>query len=117
MLRILDDEGIDLSGGQRQKLFLARALYKKTSKILILDEPTAALDPLAERQLYEQYSEMTKGKTSIFVSHRLASTKFCDSIALLHDGKIVEYGSHEALLLKKGMYQKIYEIQAKNYKE
>ena len=117
MLRILDDDGVDLSGGQRQKLFLARALYKKKSEILILDEPTAALDPLEERQLYEQYGSMAKGKTSIFVSHRLSSTKFCDCIALLHNGKILEYGSHGELLLKKGLYHQIYEIQAKHYKE
>ncbi len=117
MLRILDDEGVDLSGGERQKLFLARALYRSESKILILDEPTAALDSLAERQLYEQYGNMTKGKTSIFVSHRLASTKFCDHIALLHNGSILEYGTHEELLSGNGMYQTIYEIQAKYYRE
>lgn len=117
MLRILDDDGVDLSGGQKQKLFLARALYRTESRILILDEPTAALDPLAERQMYEQYGAMTKQKTSIFVSHRLASTKFCDKIAFLWDGTIREFGSHEELLQKKGMYRELYEIQAKHYRE
>ena len=117
MLRILDDDGVDLSGGQKQKLFLARALYRTESRILILDEPTAALDPLAERQMYEQYGAMTKQKTSIFVSHRLASTKFCDKIAFLWDGTIREFGSHEELLQKKGMHRELYEIQAKHYRE
>lgn len=117
LLRILDDDGVELSGGQKQKLFLARALYRKESRVLILDEPTAALDPLAERQMYEQYGAMASGKTSIFVSHRLASTKFCDRIALLHQGRILEYGSHEELLQKNGVYRELYEIQAKHYRE
>ncbi len=117
LLRILDDEGADLSGGQRQRLFLARALYQSDSRILVLDEPTAALDPLAERQLYEEYGQMTRGKTSLFVSHRLASTRFCDHIALLQDGSIREYGTHEELMDRDGLYRELYEIQARHYRE
>ncbi|MEA4812023.1 MAG: ABC transporter ATP-binding protein [Anaerolineaceae bacterium] len=117
LLRLLDDEGRDLSGGERQKLFLARALYKKNSRFLILDEPSASLDPLAERALYEHYGKMTEGKTSLFVSHRLASTRFCDHIALLEDGKIQEYGTHDSLIALGGTYANLFEIQAKNYRE
>ena len=117
LLRVLDDDGADLSGGQRQRLFLARALYRDSSRFLILDEPTAALDPLAERQLYEKYGVMTEHRTSVFVSHRLASTKFCDHIALLEDGVIKEYGTHLQLLERGGSYQELYEIQAKFYRQ
>ena len=116
LLRILDDEGLDISGGQRQKLYLARALYKE-SKLLILDEPTAALDPLAEAQLYEQYNMLSKGKTSIYISHRLASTKFCDRIAYLKDGKIAELGTHEELMSLEADYKALFDIQAKYYKK
>lgn len=116
LLRILDDDGVDLSGGQRQKLFLSRALYKDTSRILLLDEPTAALDALAEQELYQHYRELTEGQTSIFVSHRLASTQFCDRVAFLSDGRIAELGSHEELYVKGGLYRDIFEIQAKNYR-
>lgn len=116
LLRILDDEGVDLSGGQRQKLFLSRALYKDTSRILLLDEPTAALDALAEQELYQHYHELTEGQTSVFVSHRLASTQFCDRVAFLSDGKIAELGSHEELFARGGLYHDMYEIQAKNYR-
>lgn len=90
LLKILDDEGVELSGGQTQKLYLLRALYKENSKLLILDEPTAALDPLAESELYKDYKLLTEGKTSIFISHRLASTQFCDRIIYLKYGKIIE---------------------------
>lgn len=115
LLRILDDDGLDISGGQRQKLYLTRALYK-TSKFLMLDEPTAALDPLAEAQLYEQYNVLSKGKTSIYISHRLASTKFCDRVAYLKDGKISELGTHDELMNLKGDYKDLFDIQVKYYK-
>lgn len=117
LLRILDDEGTDLSGGQKQKLYLARALYKTESKILLLDEPTAALDSLAERALYEQYGEIANTKTSLFVSHRLASTQFCDHIAFLRNGSIQEYGTHQELIAKQCLYYELFEIQAKNYRD
>ncbi len=116
LLRTLDDEGVDLSGGQRQQLFLARALYKQDARVLILDEPTAALDALAERALYESYAALCQGKSSLFVSHRLASTAFCDRVLLMEDGRIVEEGSHQQLLQLGGRYAQLYNIQAKNYR-
>lgn len=117
LLRILDDEGVELSGGEKQKLFLARALYKSDSRFLILDEPTAALDALAEKELYERFGGFTEGKTSLFVSHRLASTRFCDRIVFLKKGKIVEMGSHNELIGLQGEYQQLFEVQAKNYRQ
>ncbi|NLY46592.1 MAG: ABC transporter ATP-binding protein [Tissierella sp.] len=116
LLRILDDEGLDISGGQRQKLYLARALYKN-NRFLMLDEPTAALDPLAEASLYEQYDSLSKEKTSLYISHRLASTKFCDRVAYLKDGRIVELGTHDELMDLNGEYKELFHIQAKYYRE
>lgn len=116
LLRILDDDGLDISGGQRQKLYLARALYKD-NKFLMLDEPTAALDPLAEAALYEQYHLLTKEKTSLYISHRLSSTKFCDRVAYLKNGKITELGTHDELMNLNGDYKELFQIQAKYYKE
>ena len=117
LMRVLDDRGVDLSGGQKQSLFLARALYKNAGALLILDEPTAALDSLAERALYERYGAMAQGKSSIFVSHRLASTRFCDTVLFLKDGAILEEGSHEALIARGGEYAALFDIQAKYYRE
>ncbi|MCR5205921.1 MAG: ABC transporter ATP-binding protein/permease [Lachnospiraceae bacterium] len=110
------DDGISLSGGEQQKLLLARALYRN-SPVVVLDEPTAALDPISENRLYETYNEMTKGKTTIFISHRLASTRFCNRIILIEDGRILEEGTHEELLGKKGRYYELYETQAKYYRD
>ncbi|EEP29342.1 ABC transporter ATP-binding protein [Shuttleworthella satelles] len=110
------DDGIDLSGGEKQKLLLARALYKN-SPIVILDEPTAALDPIAERNMYEIYNEVMRDKTTLFISHRLASTRFCDRIILLENGKIIEEGNHDELLNKHGRYYDLFETQAKYYRE
>ena len=117
LLRILDDEGVDLSGGQKQKLYLARSIEKNSSKLLILDEPTAQLDALAERELYTLYNDLTKNKSSIFISHRLASTKFCNRIVYLKDGEIKSTGSHEELMKNDSDYKDLYNLQAKNYKE
>lgn len=117
LLRTLDEEGVDLSGGQKQRIFLSRALNKKTSKILILDEPTAQLDALAERELYMLYDDLSDHLSSIFISHRLASTKFCDRVIFLKDGKIIGNDSHENLIKTNEEYKDLYEIQAKNYKE
>ena len=114
MTRKVKDEGIIFSGGQNQKLFLARALYKD-APILILDEPTAALDPIAESEIYESYHELTEGKSSVFISHRLASTRFCDKIVLLDSGKILESGTHDELITLGGEYAKMYEIQSHYY--
>ena len=109
-------DGILLSGGQTQRLMLARALYKG-GPILVLDEPTAALDPIAESDIYQKYSAMSGGKTSIFISHRLASTRFCDRILYLADGTIAEEGTHEELLKMGGAYAELYEIQSRYYQE
>lgn len=116
LMKGIYDDGVDLSGGEMQKLVLARAIYKNGS-ILILDEPTAALDPIAENNLYLQYRELTHGKTSIYISHRFASTRFCDRILLLGDGVIQESGTHDELMEQNGQYAYMFEVQAKYYKE
>jgi ATP-binding cassette subfamily B protein len=110
------DEGVELSGGEMQKLLLARALYR-TAPVIILDEPTAALDPISESKLYETYNQIMKDRTAVFISHRLASTRFCDRIVLIENGSIVEEGSHEELLLQGGRYRELYDTQAKYYRE
>ena len=109
-------DGVMLSGGQTQRLMLARALYKD-GPILLLDEPTAALDRIAENDIYQKYSEMTAGKTSVFISHRLASTRFCDRIIFVADGGIAEEGTHEELLARHGAYAKLFEVQSRYYRE
>ncbi len=109
-------DAADFSGGEKQKLLLSKAMYKD-APILVLDEPTAALDPIAENELYLKYNELTKGKLSFFISHRLSSTRFCDRILFLSDGKIAEEGTHEELMAKKGKYYKMYQIQSYYYKE
>lgn len=116
LLKILDGEGVELSGGENQKLALARALYKN-GKIVILDEPTSALDAVAEYNIYKGFDELIGDKTAIYISHRLASTKFCDVIAFFENGEIVEYGTHEELLKKNGKYSDMFNIQAQYYKE
>lgn len=113
---VFDDNGIELSGGETQKLMLARCIYKN-APFLILDEPTSALDPLAESAMYEEYNQLTENKTSLFISHRLASTRFCDRILFLKNGQIAEEGTHEELLAKQGEYARIYEIQSHYYTE
>lgn len=114
--RLLHDDGTELSGGETQRLMLARALYKD-APILVLDEPTAALDPIAENDIYLKYNEMTKGRTSLYISHRLASTQFCDRILFLADGNIAEEGTHLTLLEADGGYASLFEVQSKYYKE
>lgn len=115
LFKIFDDEGIELSGGEKQKLALARALYKN-GDVVILDEPTASLDPIAESKIYENFNEMTKNKTSIYISHRLSSTKFCDNIIFLKNGEIVEYGNHDELMNRKGEYAELFRVQSQYYK-
>lgn len=109
------DDGVELSGGEVQKLLLARALYK-SAPILLLDEPTAALDPIAESSLYENYNQISKGKTTVFISHRLASTSFCSRIILIENGEICEEGTHDHLLKQNGKYHHLFEMQAKYYR-
>ena len=114
--RTVFEDGAELSGGEMQKLMLARALYKK-APFIILDEPTAALDPIAEADLYGKYNEMTRDRTSVYISHRLASTRFCDRIFLISDHRIAEEGTHEELLRLAGKYAQLFEIQSKYYRE
>lgn len=114
--RMICENAIDLFGGERQKLWMARAFYKK-ALLLILDEPTAALDPLSEREIYEKYQDMSMGKTSLFISHRLSSTSFCDRIFFLEKGRITEKGSHQSLLKKGGAYAHLFEIQSQYYQK
>lgn len=112
----IEKEGIELSGGEKQRLMLARAIYKEGS-LLILDEPTAALDPIAESELYKEYNKIAKNKTAIFISHRLATTKFCNRIILMEEGKIYAIGSHSDLMEKSEIYKEMYVNQSKRYKE
>ena len=114
--RTIYDEGIEFSGGETQKLLLARSIYK-SAPILLLDEPTAALDPIAESELYQKYNQISEGKTAVFISHRLASANFCDRIILIENGAICEEGTHRELLAKKGKYYNLFEVQAKYYRK
>lgn len=116
LLKSIYEDATDFSGGEKQKLVLARALYKGGS-VIILDEPTAALDPIAENEIYQKYNELTQGATSIFISHRLSSTRFCDRILYLEKGEITEEGNHDELMEKNGQYAKIFEMQSRYYKE
>jgi len=116
LVRSVHSNAIELSGGEKQKLAMARALYKD-APVLILDEPTAALDPLAENEVYRKYAELTEGKTSVFISHRLASTRFCDRILLLDGNKIAEQGTHDELMALDGIYADMFNIQASYYKD
>lgn len=110
------EDAVELSGGELQRLMMARLLYKD-SPVMVLDEPTAALDAIAESDIYQKYQELTRGKSSVFISHRLASTRFCDRIILLEEGKIAEEGTHEELLARGETYARLFEIQSKYYRE
>lgn len=111
----IDAEGVEISGGEAQKLALARALYKNTP-FIILDEPTAALDPISEYEVYSKFNEIAGTKTSIYISHRLASCRFCDKIAVFHEGEIIQIGSHEELLAdRRGKYYELWNAQAQYY--
>ena len=117
MTKNIHEDGTLFSGGENQKLAIARALYKEDAKALIMDEPTASLDALAEEKIYRQIENISSDKTLLFISHRLASTRFCDKILLLDDGKIKEFGSHHELLKQNGLYKEMYESQKKYYEE
>lgn len=116
LLKIIEDDGIDLSGGEKQKLALARALYKN-APVIVLDEPTAALDALAEYNLYKSFDKIIGDKSAVYISHRLSSTRFCDNIAMFKSGEMVEYGTHDELLARNGAYAEMFEIQAQYYKD
>ncbi|MDE6054409.1 MAG: ABC transporter ATP-binding protein/permease, partial [Lachnospiraceae bacterium] len=109
-------DGITLSGGEMQKLLLARALYRNAA-LVTLDEPTAALDALAETEIYEKYKKLLRGKSVLFISHRLASTRFCDRIILLSGGRIIEQGTHEELMQAQGAYYEMFQVQSKYYND
>lgn len=110
----IDENGVEISGGEAQKLALARALYKD-APIVVLDEPTAALDPLAENDMYSRFNSFVKGRTAIYISHRLSSCVFCDKIAVFQNSQLVEYGTHKSLLDKQGEYFELWNSQAKYY--
>jgi ABC-type multidrug transport system, ATPase and permease components len=110
------EDGIELSGGETQRLMLARALYKD-APVIILDEPTAALDPIAESELYNKYNDLTGGRSSVYISHRLASTRFCDRIILIDKNIIAEEGTHESLIQQGGKYAELFEIQSRYYRD
>lgn len=114
LYRIFDEDGVEFSGGEMQRLAIARAFYKD-APILILDEPTSALDPKAEYEIYDSFQEMARGKTAVYISHRLSGTKFSDKIAVFDKGKIAEYGTHESLMEEKGLYAELYSLQAGLY--
>ena len=116
LLKVAAEDGIDLSGGEKQKLALARALYKG-APVVVLDEPTAALDALAEKQLYERFDRLIGKKSAVYISHRLASTRFCDRIAMFIDGRMAEYGTHDELMARGGEYARLFEVQAQYYRE
>ena len=116
LFRYFDENGIEPSGGEQQKMAIARALAKN-SPVLILDEPTAALDPIAEYEIYRQFNSLVGNKTAFYISHRLSSCRFCDHIAVFSDGKIAEYGTHNELVNKEqGIYAKMFEAQAEYYR-
>lgn len=116
MVKDVYKDAVDFSGGEKQKLLLAKAIYKN-APVLILDEPTAALDPIAENKLYLKYNEMTDNKISFFISHRLSSTRFCDKIIFIKDGTIAESGTHDELMALKSAYYRMYQIQSYYYKK
>ena len=115
LVRYISEDGMEFSGGETQKLLLARALYKN-APVIILDEPTAALDPIAENQIYQSYNELIHGRTAIFISHRLSSTRFCDRIILISDKGIAEAGTHDELMALNGKYAEMFRVQSQYYK-
>ncbi|MDR2102819.1 MAG: ABC transporter ATP-binding protein/permease [Treponema sp.] len=114
LYKLYEEDGVELSGGESQKLAIARALYKD-APVIILDEPTAALDPRSEYEIYTRFFGMVKDKSSVFITHRLSSTRFCDRIIVLRKGEIVETGSHKDLLARKGYYTELFTMQAQFY--
>lgn len=114
ILKVIHDDGVDLSGGEKQKLALARALYKN-APVVVLDEPTAALDAIAESRLYNDFDKLIGGRTAVYISHRLSSTQFCKNVAMFKDGEMCEYGTHESLMERNGAYAEMFRLQAQYY--
>jgi ATP-binding cassette subfamily B protein len=113
----LSEDGVDVSGGEAQKIAIARALYKD-APFIILDEPTAALDPIAEAEIYSKFDEIVGDKTAIYISHRLSSCKFCDEIAVFHEGAVIQQGTHASLVAdENGKYYALWHAQAQYYTE
>lgn len=116
LVKSVFENATEFSGGQTQKLALAKALYKD-APVLLLDEPTASLDPIAEQEMYLNYAEFLKGKSSVFISHRLASTRFCDRIIMIENGSIIEEGTHSELMELNGKYAELFNIQSSYYND
>lgn len=117
LLKIIHEDGAILSGGENQKLMIARALYRPNTRMMVMDEPTAALDALAEQAIYQQFDSLLKGRTALFISHRLASTLFCDRVLLLDGGCIAQHGTHEELINQPGLYRQLFTTQGKYYQQ
>lgn len=117
LLKVMQEDGVILSGGENQKLMIARALYRQNTRIMVMDEPTAALDALAEQAIYQQFDALLQGRTALFISHRLASAHFCDRILLLDGGHIAQHGTHEELMAQEGLYRHLFTTQGKYYQE
>ena len=117
MLKVIEEDGVVLSGGENQKLAIARALYREGARMMIMDEPTAALDALAEERIYREFDAILSGKTALFISHRLASTRFCDRIILLNGGRIAQQGTHDELMEEEGLYRTMFLTQGKYYQD
>jgi ABC-type multidrug transport system fused ATPase/permease subunit len=118
LLKVIDPSGTEFSGGEKQKLSIARALYKENTSLIILDEPTASLDAIAEKEIYDNFKNLINNRTALIISHRLASTKFCDNIVMFENGEILEYGTHEFLMNKEnGTYRSMFVTQGKYYQE
>ena len=109
-----NDDGVEISGGEAQKLAIARALYRN-APVVIMDEPTAALDPASELEIYSRFDEMTSQKTAIYISHRMSSCRFCENILVFDNGNITEMGSHEKLVAESGLYKSLWDAQAQYY--
>lgn len=116
LIREVNEEAVDISGGEKQKVLFARALYKN-APIMVLDEPTAALDAIAESEQYLRLKDVAEGKTVLFISHRLSSTTFCDRVVLVENGQIIEEGTHDELMKAEGKYHELYEMQRRYYCE
>ena len=109
-----EENGVEISGGEAQKIAIARSLYKN-APFVILDEPTSDLDPVAEYEIYKKFDEMVQDKTSVYISHRMSSCRFCDNILVFDEGEIVESGSHDELMEKGGLYSELWNAQAQYY--